>query len=269
MPPSSPPSIECSSIIVRFLDRATNTPRTILNQLDMQVSPGSIVALLGRSGCGKSTLLRSVAGLQAIQSGTILIGGNTIEQARNSLAFVFQESALLPWRTALENVGLPLELQASTSRKEVNKRSKKLLSIVGFNEADHDKLPSELSGGMKMRASLARALVTEPSLLLLDEPFAALDDMLRWRLNEMLLELCCQHTKTVLFVTHNIAEAVFLSQKIAILNEGRIAQWLDNPLPQVRTVDLRSTIEFAQFYGHVSKCLSATSNDKLANLSFE
>ena len=261
--PFSGPAIECSSVSVRFLDRATQEQRDILRDLDMHVPAGSVVALLGKSGCGKSTLLRSVAGLQAIQSGKIVIGERSIEDARDSLAFVFQEPALLPWRTAIENVCLPLELQAKMSRWDIRKRAELLLKTVGFVAADHEKLPTQLSGGMKMRASLARALVTEPTLLLLDEPFAALDDMLRWRLNEMLLELCRQQSRTILFVTHNIAEAVFLSRQIAIMHHGRIAQWIDNPLSLPRTSDMRSTTEFAQFYGHVSKCLIDVSQGEL------
>ena len=254
--PTTGPAIECSSVTVRFLDRDKQSQRDILDNLDLHVPAGGIVALLGQSGCGKSTLLRSVAGLQPIYSGRISIGDETIEEARDSMSFVFQEPALLPWRTALENVCLPLELHSNHNRADVRKRSKQLLDSVGFTAADHDKLPPQLSGGMKMRASLARALVTEPSLLLLDEPFAALDDMLRWRLNEMLLELCRERSRTVLFVTHNIAEAIFLSQSIAVMHQGRIAQWIDNPLPQMRTAELRSTTDFAQFYGRVSKCLA-------------
>ncbi len=253
---SSGPSITCSSVSVSFPDRTTQSERKILDRLDMQVPAGSVIALLGQSGCGKSTLLRSVAGLQSIQSGQITIGDQSIELARQSMSFVFQEPALLPWRTAIENVCLPLELQSSIGRPAIQERARRLLGSVGFTLADHDKLPTQLSGGMKMRASLARSLVTEPTLLLLDEPFAALDDMLRWRLNEMLLELCRERSRTVLFVTHNIAEAIFLSGRIALMHRGKIAQWIDNPLPSDRTSELRSTTEFAQFYGQVSKCLS-------------
>jgi len=252
----SGPAIECSSVSVSFLDQTTQTERKILDRLDMQVPAGSVVALLGQSGCGKSTLLRSIAGLQPIQTGQITINDQTIDATRKSMSFVFQEPALLPWRTAIENVCLPLELQSDLKRVEIQNRSIQLLASVGFTPADHDKLPPQLSGGMKMRASLARALVTEPTLLLLDEPFAALDDMLRWRLNEMLLDLCRELSRTVLFVTHNIAEAIFLSQKIAVMHRGQIAQWIDNPLPLARTSELRSTTEFAQFYGQISKCLA-------------
>jgi NitT/TauT family transport system ATP-binding protein len=259
---SSGPSIKCSSVSVSFFDRASQSERKILDRLEMLIPAGNIVALLGQSGCGKSTLLRSVAGLQPIQSGEITVGGQSIESARRSMSFVFQEPALLPWRTAIENVCLPLELQSSIDRAEVHERAKRLLASVGFTADDHDKLPPQLSGGMKMRASLARSLVTEPTLLLLDEPFAALDDMLRWRLNEMLLELCRERSRTVLFVTHNIAEAIFLSQQIAVMHLGKIAQWIENPLPPNRTSELRSTTAFAQFYGQVSKCLSQAGPNK-------
>lgn len=257
-------AIECSSVTVRFIDRRTFQQRSILNRMDLQVPAGKVVALLGKSGCGKSTLLRSIAGLQSIDEGRILIDDRSIEETRDSLAFVFQEPALLPWRTAIENVCLPLELQGNVDRVEIHRRAIRILDSVGFTHSDFSKLPLQLSGGMKMRASLARALVTEPTLMLLDEPFAALDDILRWRLNEMLLELCNAQSRTILFVTHNIAEAIFLSHQIAIMHDGEIARWIDNPLPQPRTSTLRSSTEFAQFYGQISKCLAEISLDDTA-----
>jgi NitT/TauT family transport system ATP-binding protein len=254
-----PMGVECRAVSVGFLDRQNNQRRSVLDGLDFTIQPAKIVSLLGKSGCGKSTLLRAIAGLQAIDAGEIRIGQESIAQSRSQVSFVFQEPALLPWRTAIENVFLPLELvdaRRSAKTAEIRQRAIDLLNTVDFQARDFEKFPSQLSGGMKMRVSLARALVTEPSLLLLDEPFAALDDMLRWRLNEWLLEQVSQHPKTIVFVTHNIAEAIFISQKIAIMHQGRIAEWLESPLPEQRHSQLRSTPEFAQFYGEVGARLA-------------
>ncbi len=257
----SPPGVECRGLTVQFLDRRSQSTRSVIDDLTLSVDGGDIVALLGKSGCGKSTLLRSIAGLQKLDSGEVKIGGKTIEEARASLSFVFQEPALLPWRTALENVCLPLELDPAITRLSSREQAMKLLRTVEFLIGDETKFPPQLSGGMKMRVSLARALVTQPQLLLLDEPFAALDDMLRWRLNELLLSEAKREQRTMIFVTHNIAEAVFLSRRIAIMHQGKIAVWIENPLPSPRTSDLRSTTEFAQMYGQVSKQLSEVAAD--------
>lgn len=268
------PSVDCRGLVVRFpgrdrilesdkgdsVDQRSRPPApAVLDELDLHVEAGDIVALLGRSGCGKSTLLRTIAGLQAYEAGTVKIGEHSIEDSRRTLSFVFQEAALLPWRTAIENVCLPLELMDKSDSSNVLDRARRLLGTVEFSTGDEKKFPPELSGGMKMRVSLARALVTEPKLLLLDEPFAALDDMLRWRLNELLLEQHSQAKRTMIFVTHNIAEAIYLSRRIAVMHRGRIADWIDNDLPQPRPAELRSSAEFARMYGRVSKRLSEVS----------
>jgi ABC-type nitrate/sulfonate/bicarbonate transport system ATPase subunit len=234
--------------------------RKVLDGLDLHVEAGEIVALLGRSGCGKSTLLRSIAGLQPLNEGEILIADDASSQTQSSPAFVFQEASLLPWRTAIENVCLPLELKGGFSPTTARARAKQVLRVVEFSQVDEEKFPAELSGGMKMRVSMARALVNEPKLLLLDEPFAALDDMLRWRLNELLLEQQSQTARTMIFVTHNIAEAVFLSRRIAIMHRGHVSEIIENTLPMPRSADLRSTPEFAQMYGLVSQRLGKVSS---------
>ena len=225
----------------------------VLDSLSLDVSPGEIVALLGASGCGKSTLLRSIAGLVTLQAGEIAF----TKQSRRGgdLAFVFQDATLLPWRTVKENVVLPLEL----GRRGLDMHESKVqaaLSAVGLTERDYKKFPRELSGGMRMRTSIARALVTDPSILLLDEPFAALDDILRTRLNDLLLELWEQRRRTILFVTHNIAEAVYLSHRIAVFGKGRIADLIANPLPWPRNAAARMSPEFGSFFGLVSQKLA-------------
>jgi NitT/TauT family transport system ATP-binding protein len=263
----SAPEVNCRDLAVEFSQQnpsslpwggfPKNNTRRILDNLQMNVAGGEIVGLIGASGCGKSTLLRTVAGLQQPTSGSVTIAGKPINDCRDQLSFVFQEAALLPWRSVIENVQLPWELQGVGGRQEAKARAAELLRTVGLQDADHRKLPAQLSGGMKMRASLARSLVLDPSVLLLDEPFAALDDMLRWRLNALVLDLWKARRRTILFVTHNIAEAVFLSNRIAIMHAGKIAEWIDVQIAGPRDESLRSSVEFAAMYGKVSARLSA------------
>ncbi len=250
-------SIHCHDIHVVFKNGKTH--QSVLGGLDLQVPTGQIVSLLGPSGCGKSTLLRVVAGLIEPTSGSVLTNGLTPQAARSRMSFVFQEAALLPWRTVYQNVRLPLELNRPTPTSltvdRVENRVESWLSTVGFAKGDWNKYPSQLSGGMKMRASIARALVTNPSILLLDEPFAALDDMLRSKLNDLLLDIAQTNERTMLFVTHSISEAIYLSHSIAVMSSGRIANTLEVPLPFPRHASIRSSVEFASFYGTVSETL--------------
>jgi NitT/TauT family transport system ATP-binding protein len=227
----------------------------VLDGLSLDVPQGQIISLLGPSGCGKSTLLRVVAGLTGAQKGTVRIQGEDVASARNKLAFVFQEAALLPWRTVWQNVRLPFEIRHQKTQEQIESALRHCLEVVGFVPADWHKKPSQLSGGMKMRASIARALITDPEILLLDEPFAALDDMLRSRLNDLLLSIVAESHRTMLFVTHNIGEAIYLSHSIAIMSRGQIAELVDVPFPFPRSAELRSSAEFAAFYGRVSEAL--------------
>ncbi len=246
-------AIECRDLQVDF--HGPRGKQRVLDGLNLEVPRGQIVSLLGPSGCGKSTLLRVVAGLTPAANGTVSIHGEDVSQARNRLAFVFQESALLPWRSVWQNVRLPFEIRHRKPYDEIESALKHCLEIVGFQPTDWHKKPSQLSGGMKMRASIARALITDPEILLLDEPFAALDDMLRSRLNDLLLRIVAESQRTMLFVTHNIGEAVYLSQSIAIMSRGRIAELVEVPFAYPRSSELRSTPEFAAFYGRVSEAL--------------
>ena len=229
--------------------------QAVLTGLSLDVSPGEIVALLGASGCGKSTLLRAIARLVQPTAGEVTF--SKPNRRAGDLAFVFQDATLLPWRTVAENVVLPLELGCrgpDTSQAAVQAA----LTAVGLSERDYTKFPRELSGGMRMRTSIARALVTDPSILLLDEPFAALDDILRNRLNDLLLQLWQERKRTILFVTHNIAEAIYLSHRIAIFGSGKIAEVVTNPLPWPRCAAHRSSPEFAAFFGQVSEKLATS-----------
>jgi len=247
-------AIECEELRVVFAHRGN--PQTILDGLNLTVPAGQIVTLLGPSGCGKSTLLRVIAGLTKPTSGSLRIEGKSVSELQHRLAFVFQESALLPWRTVLQNVRLPWEIRKRDPSLDIESKIHSALELVGFKPSDYNKKPHQLSGGMKMRASIARALITQPNIMLLDEPFAALDDMLRSKLNDLLLKIVEQTQTTMLFVTHNISEAIYLSHSIAVFSQGRIGEQIQVHLPTPRTTTVRSTSEFAAMYGRVSESLA-------------
>lgn len=249
----------------------------MLEQVDLRVQRGEFLAIVGPSGCGKSTLLRAIAGLVPPTSGTVRF--NSVAESSNGstnravrMGFVFQDPHLLPWRSASSNVRLPLELAGEIDSLTPT-RIADTLRMAGLNEADFGKRPRALSGGMRMRVSLARALVNQPDLLLFDEPFAALDDLLRQKLNDRLHELWQHQGWTGLFVTHNISEAVYLSQRVVVIGGGRTAaessphsattrsptsarilRIIDVPFGQ-RNSELKATGQFAQLCGQVHQCL--------------
>lgn len=220
----------------------------VLEQVSLAIEPGEFISLVGPSGCGKSTLLRLLAGLVRPSRGEVKVSGSN-----PSIAFVFQDPTLLPWRSVLENIALPLELTHIPAAQR-QQRAVECLALVGLLPEDAGKYPRELSGGMRMRVSLARALVTQPDVLLLDEPFAALDDLLRQQLNEELLRLWEAQRWTAVFVTHNVAEAVYLSQRVVIMSPrpGRIDQELRSPFAYPRPSRLRAQADFASLCGQVS-----------------
>jgi len=226
-----------------------------LENVSIRVDKGEFVSLLGPSGCGKSTLLRLVAGLTGPSAGSIAVNGMTPANARELMSFIFQDATLLPWRTVEQNVGLGMELEhaARVARKE---KVAKMLELVGLTHVARS-YPRQLSGGMKMRVSIARALVSRPRILLMDEPFAALDEMSRDRLNEELLRLYLEQHWTVMFVTHSVAEAVFLSTQVTILapNPGRVAHVVPIGLPWPRTAETRLTSAYEEQVAHVSRLL--------------
>jgi NitT/TauT family transport system ATP-binding protein len=223
------------------------------------ISGGEFVAIVGPSGCGKSTLLRIIAGLIAPTSGLLRVGHRTAAATTRGAArfgFVFQDPRLLAWRTAAQNVRLPLELDHSPKSNRFS-RVAQALALVELAEADSTKTPRMLSGGMRMRVSLARALVTEPEILLLDEPFGALDDLLRQQLNDELERIWLARRPTAIFVTHNVSEAVYLAQRILVVTPapGRIANEVVVPFEYPRRPELRGTGEFARQVGEVSGLL--------------
>ena len=226
--------------------------------VDLEVPQGQFVSIVGPSGCGKSTLLRLMAGLVEPTAGTVGIAGQPPAVARRQgmrLSLVFQDATLLPWRSVRGNVRLPLELNAPANGP-AEARIGAALQMVGLADFG-ERFPAELSGGMRMRVSLARALVTEPELLLLDEPFGALDDITRHKLNDQLLALWNERRWTTVFVTHNIAEAVYLSERIIVMSArpGRIVADVAVPLAMPRTGGLRSEADFARLVGEVAGCL--------------
>jgi len=217
-----------------------------LSGVNLDVAEGDFVSFIGPSGCGKTTLLRVIADLEQPTSGTILINDVSPETARlqRHYGYVFQAPALYPWRTIERNVALPLEIMG-VGAVERAKRVKDYLALVNLSGFER-KYPWQLSGGMQQRASLARALSFEPALLLMDEPFGALDEIVRDHLNEQLLRLWDQTKKTVVFVTHSIPEAVFLSTKIVVMSPrpGRIIDVINSAFPRDRTLEIRETPEF-------------------------
>jgi NitT/TauT family transport system ATP-binding protein len=217
---------------------------TAVDDLSLTIEPGSFVALLGPSGCGKSTLLRLIAGLDKPTSGTVNFTGDmSTRDGQSPIAFVFQDAHLLPWRTVSRNIALPLELMKNPERGAIAY----MTARVGLADAA-DRYPAQLSGGMRMRVSLARALVTQPRLLLLDEPFAALDEITRQNLDDLLLDLWRETGITVIFVTHSTAEAAYLAQRAVVFSArpARIVCDLPIALPADRDRTVRGRGEFAQ-----------------------
>lgn len=228
---------------------------TALDGLDLTIAPGAFLSILGPSGCGKSTLLRLIAGLTPPSAGEISWRGGE----RGRLGFVFQEPTLMPWANVWDNVYLPLRLMG-VAKADVSERIAAALAAMGL-DGFAEVYPRELSGGMKMRVSIARALVTEPQLLLLDEPFAALDEITRFRLNEDLLRLWQRHNWTVVFVTHSVFESVFLSNRIVVMTKrpGRISADVPIALPYPRESGLRTAPAYADDCRRLSQILAEAS----------
>ncbi|WP_353055715.1 ABC transporter ATP-binding protein [Epibacterium ulvae] len=233
---------------------------TALADISLDIEPGDFWTILGPSGCGKSTMLRLVSDLVPPASGTVEIFGKTTEAARlaREFAFVFQDATLLPWRSALKNVELPLEIgrKRGITIPVGDRTPRELLELVGLKGRE-DALPHELSGGMRQRVAIARALVCQPKLLLMDEPFGALDEMTRDHLNLQLLDIWKETGTTILFVTHSISESVFLGQKVLMLesNPGRVKEVVDIDLPLPRKIALRDTPQFNTYCARLRELL--------------
>jgi NitT/TauT family transport system ATP-binding protein len=226
--------------------QTADAPVYALSKVNLEVEDGDFVSFIGPSGCGKTTLLRVIADLEQATEGQITVNGLKPDEARMKRAYgyVFQAPALYPWRTVERNVALPLEIMGFNARDRAERiaRNLELVNLKGFDK----KFPWQLSGGMQQRVSIARALAFDPKLLLMDEPFGALDEIVRDKLNQQLLELWGRTKKTVVFVTHSIPEAVFLSSKIVVMSPrpGRIIDVIETNFPKDRTLDIRETSDF-------------------------
>lgn len=245
------------SVVFDEVSKRYGAGPAILDRLSLRIAPGEFVSFIGPSGCGKSTLLKLVAGLSPVSSGTLTVDGHAPALAAAELAFVFQEPTLLPWLTVERNVEVPLRLRGESPARR-RERAREALALVGLSERAQY-YPRQLSGGQRMRVSIARALSLAPKLLLLDEPFGALDEMTRDRLNEELLAIRAEQGWTALFVTHSVAEAVFLSQRIILLaaSPGRIHREFPIDLPGPRNVETRLSPAFQSLVATVSRELRA------------
>lgn len=232
-------------------------PIHALKDVNLDIGSGDFVSFIGPSGCGKTTFLRCIAGLEKATSGHLTVTGMTADDARRSRAYgyVFQHAGLYPWRTIGGNIRLPLEVM-KFNQAEQERRVKETLKLVDLEGFDK-KFPWQLSGGMQQRASIARALAFDAGILLMDEPFGALDEIVRDHLNEQLLKLWRDTKKTVVFVTHSIPEAVYLSTKIVVMSPrpGRITDVIDNPLPSDRPLEIRDTPQFLEIAARVREGL--------------
>jgi NitT/TauT family transport system ATP-binding protein len=224
---------------------------TALEQVSLAVSPGEFVSVLGPSGCGKSTLLRCIAGLETPSSGIIVVGGKQVQAPPEGLGMVFQRDALLDWRTVADNLMLPVDFR-SGDRHAARARADALLAMTGLTGFE-DRYPSQLSGGMRQRVAICRALVDDPVLLLMDEPFGALDALTRDQMNVELQRMWLSEHKTVVFVTHSITEAIFLGDRVVVMSPrpGRIADIVQIDLPRRRKLAVRSSEKFLGYATHI------------------
>lgn len=257
------PVIEAKGLNLVF--QTNDGPVHALKDVDLSIGKGEFVSFIGPSGCGKTTFLRCVAALEHPTGGTLTVNGMTPDEARMKRAYgyVFQAAGLYPWRTIAGNIKLPLEIMGF-DRAEQDRRVEQVLELVelkGFGK----KFPWQLSGGMQQRASIARALAFDADILLMDEPFGALDEIVRDRLNEELLKLWARTGKTIGFVTHSIPEAVYLSTKIVVMSPrpGRITDIIDSPLPRERPLDIRDSREFIDIAHRVREGLRAGHGDEV------
>ena len=258
---ASQPVIEARALNLTF--QTGDGPVHALKDVDLTINKGDFVSFIGPSGCGKTTFLRCIAALEHPTGGTLTVNGMTPDEARRKRAYgyVFQAAGLYPWRTIAGNIKLPLEIMgfSKAEQQERVNRVLELVELAGFG----GKFPWQLSGGMQQRASIARALAFDADILLMDEPFGALDEIVRDRLNEEVLKLSARAGKTIGFVTHSIPEAVYLSTKIVVMSPrpGRITDVIDSPLPRERPLDIRDSREFIEIAHRVREGLRAGHQD--------
>jgi NitT/TauT family transport system ATP-binding protein len=257
---ATPPSVANSTVIdVAHVNKIFTTVRNervhALQDISLNVSEREFVTVVGPSGCGKSTLLKTVAGLIPSSAGKVTVAGTTVTAPRRDIGIVFQNPILLPWRTVMENVVLPAEVQG-LPMAQARKRARDLLAMVGLSEFE-DKYPMELSGGMQQRAAISRALICDPGILLMDEPFGALDAMTREQMNLDLQRIWRESGKTIMLITHSIPEAVFLGDRVIVMTPrpGRIAQVIAVPMARPRSIDVMGEPLFGRMTGEIRKLL--------------
>ncbi|MEM9159761.1 MAG: ABC transporter ATP-binding protein [Verrucomicrobiota bacterium] len=243
-------------VVFKNLDKRYGSGPLVLDDINLEVQAGEFVSLIGPSGCGKSTFLKLISGLTASTSGELVVDGMTPENARSEMAYIFQEANLLPWLRVQKNVELALEVSGHVDKHRRKEIADRMIELVGLADA-RDQFPRQLSGGMRMRVSIARALSLSPRILLLDEPFGALDEMTRDRLNEEILAIRAKENWTAFFVTHSVNEAVFLSSRIVVLsaNPGRVSEIIEVPFPYPRTAELRESDAFLALTKRTSMAL--------------
>lgn len=251
----APPTVDESLVSLRDVGKTFGNGVTALAHLDLDIRKGEFLSLLGPSGCGKSTALRLIAGLTAPSVGALTWPMDAAEDHRGDVGFVFQDPTLMPWADVADNVWLPLRLRGIT-RTQAQPRIKEILSLVGL-EGFSESYPRELSGGMRMRVSIARALCLRPKLLLMDEPFAALDEITRFKLNDDLLHLKRELDCTVVFVTHSVFESVYLSDRVSVMTPrpGRVVETIGIAAPPERGATFRASPSYARLCGEVSDVL--------------
>ena len=249
--------------LCKIYGAADSHPVTALKNLDFEIYDGEFVSVVGQSGCGKSTLLKVLAGLLPYSAGSVELNGKPLRGPSPQAAVVFQSPVLLPWRTVIENLMLPVEVM-SLERKAHRARARELLQLVGL-EGFENKYPFELSGGMQQRVAISRALIYDPELLLMDEPFGALDAMTRETMNLELLRIWQERRKTVVFVTHSIPEAAFLADQVVVLTPrpGRVADIVQVDLARPRNLDMMQSDEFGRYTRRIRALLGQTSGGGL------
>lgn len=261
-PPAAPARAEQSArpiIEIAHLDKTFITVRNerihALSDISLNVAEREFVTVVGPSGCGKSTLLKILGGLIPATSGSVKLAGTKVDRPRRDIGIVFQNPVLLPWRTVIDNVMLPAEVQ-SLDKTAARQRARDLLKMVGLDEFE-TKYPMELSGGMQQRAAISRALVHNPNILLMDEPFGALDAMTREQMNTDLQRICLEAGKTVILITHSIPEAVFLGDRVVVMTSrpGRVARIVDVPFPRPRPIDVMGDPLFGRLTAEIRRLL--------------
>jgi NitT/TauT family transport system ATP-binding protein len=252
--------LEASGVKLAFYNERMKRQLPVLAGIDLFVREGELVSIVGPSGCGKSTFLSAVDGLIKLTSGTIKVDGRVVSAPGPDRAMVFQQDSLFPWRTVSRNVAYGLELQKRLGKDEIRNRASALVELVGLTGfADH--YPHELSGGMRQRVNIARALAPDPELLLLDEPFAALDAQTREFMQVELLKILARAKKTALFITHQIDEAIFLSHRVAVFSArpARIKALIDVDLPAARTLEVKLSPRFRELQDHIWRLIQEES----------